>query len=519
LKARNLLFIFLFFVSTLTVGAKDFSIASYNVENLFDLKLSGSEYKEYHPNTLTWNRLALEKKVSNIAKVLLAMDADIVALQEVESKEALNFLLDKLPSYKYHNFVKKKTTSVGVALVSRYPIIDLETIDVDTFDKYSRDILKATIKVDGKNFVIYNSHWRSKRASESKRIVYAMALLKDIKKLPKDQDYLILGDLNSNYNEYRTFKYEQRLNDTKGITGINQVLNTTIGENFVQKYNINEFESLVHYNTWLELHGNDRFSAKFRGEKITPDNMLLSKQLFDNQGIWYKDKSFQVFKPHYLYSNGRINRWELYKKEGFSDHLPIMATFSTSKQIYNVKDEKYLATIDTLYNIEQVHNFPLKSVVVIYRHDNIAIIKHKDQTISKRAMMIFHPKELFKLGNVYNLKVDQIDSFHGLKEIKKTSQERKLETIEDVAKYHLDAQEIDLFDTQYVNNIVTNLTGIYKKGYLYYMKNKEYKKIRLYFKNGITRPKDGTTLKIKTGHLSTYKSKVQIAIYTLEDFY
>jgi endonuclease/exonuclease/phosphatase family metal-dependent hydrolase len=517
LKAKKLLFIILFFVSTLCVGAKDFTVASYNVENLFDLHHDGNEYEEYHPNTLTWNRLALEKKVANISRVLKDIDADIVALQEIESQEALNFLLDALPFYSYHKFAKKENSSVGVAIISKYPILLSESIDVDRFDKYSRDILKVSIEIDNSSFIIYNNHWRSKRASESKRIVYAMALLQDVQKLSKDQDYIIIGDLNSNYNEYQTFKYEQRLNDTKGVTGINQVLNTTIQENFVQKYNIRSFETIVHYNSWLELKFQDRFSAKFRGEKITPDNILLPKQLFDNQGIWYVDKSFEVFKPHYLYNNLQINRWELYTKEGFSDHLPILAKFSTQKQNYHFKDEKHLATIDTLYSIEQVDNFPLKGVVVIYRDENIAILKHKDQKISSKAIMIFHPKELFILGGVYDIKVDHIDRFHGLKEIKKTSQERKIGSLSNTESYYLDGNQIDLFDQKYQNNIVTNLTGIYKKGYLHYRKDKEYKKIRLYFKNGIERPKDGTTLTIDKGHLSIYKTKVQIAIYTLED--
>ena len=47
-------------------------------------------------------------------------------------------------------------------------------------------------------------------------------------------------------------------------------------------------------------------------------------------------KSFEVFKPNYLYENGEVKRWKMtqdrnikiHKGEGFSDHLPIFAKFS-----------------------------------------------------------------------------------------------------------------------------------------------------------------------------------------------
>lgn len=510
---------FIILVSALCVGAKDFSVASYNVENLFDLQHNKSEYKEYHPNTLTWNRLALQKKVKNISRVLNDINADIVALQEVESQNALEYLLKALPQYKYYKFDKKSSSSVGIAIISKYPIISSKKIDVDKFDAISRDILRVTVKIEDKKFIVYDNHWRSKRAKESTRIVYAAALLKDIRTLPQTQDYIIVGDLNSNYNECFTFKYDRRLNDTKGITGINQILNTTIDENFVQKYNILQYKKTVHYNTWLDLKNNERFSEKFRGENNTPDNILLPKQLFDNKGIWYKDKSFYVFKPYYLYNNFKIERWNLYKQKGYSDHLPIIASFSTSPQTYRFKSEKYLSTIDTLYSVQQIDNFPLKDIVVIYKRGNIAIVKHKDQNISSRAIVIFYPSDEFIRGGVYDFKVEELDNYNGLQEIKKTSSVEKVGEIYNFKEYYLDGRKIDLYSEKYQNNIITHLTGIYKKGYLFYFKDNKYKKIKIYFKQEVKRPKDGKTITVDSGHLGTYRGKVQIVIYSNKDFY
>ena len=214
--------------------ALDFKVASYNVENLFDLQHDGTEYKEYLPSSRYWNKKSFENKLNNLSRVIKELDADILTLQEIESNKAF-FALKEKTNYPYGVFLKKNTSSVGVGILSRYPITKWEKIDADRYDKHSRYILKAFLNIDNKELIVYVNHWRSKRAAESSRIKYALSLKKDIEKLEEGKDYIILGDLNSNYNEFQTFKYEDKLNDTSGITGINQILNTTLNGNLVLK--------------------------------------------------------------------------------------------------------------------------------------------------------------------------------------------------------------------------------------------------------------------------------------------
>jgi hypothetical protein len=509
----KILYIFIF-VFSFILEAKDFKVASYNVENLFDLKNDGTEYKEYKPYTKSWNKNSFENKLLNIAKVINDLDADIIALQEIESQEALDYLVEKTSRYKYHTFLKKKTTAVGVALLSVYPIKKTEKIDVDMNDKYSRHILKASLLIENKNLIIYVNHWRSKRASESKRIVYAMGLKKDIDSLNKNEDYIIIGDLNSNYNEFQTFKYDKNLNDSFGITGINQILNTTDKENFVHIRQMLNFNKKIHYNLWLELK-NKKFSTIFKGQYNTPDNIILSQGLFDQYGISYVQNSFNVFKTNYLIENNKIIRWNNYRNSGYSDHLPIYATFSTKKQNYTLKEDTFkINSIERLYNLQTVTNYPLDNILVIYKSKNIAIIKREND----RAIMVYNPPKELQLGNSYNIVVNSIDLYNGLKEIKKITDIQKLKSIDNYSNYYLDASSIELFDSKNRNNIIKNLSGIYKKGYLYYKKGIEQKRIKLYFHKDLKRPKDGENLTISSGHLSIYKSKIQIVIYTKKDF-
>ena len=337
-------FLILFFIFLSSLSAQNFKIATYNVENLFDLNLDGTEYKEYLPNSKYWNNAAFEKKLNNITKVIIDMDVQIIALQEIESQNAFNALKSRT-NYKYGSFLKKSTSSVGVGLLSKYPIVKTETIDPDKYDKYSRYILKATIDIRGIPFIIYVNHWRSKRASESYRVKYAYELKGDIDRLPKDQDYVIVGDLNSNYDEFITFKYEKKLNDTYGITGINQVLNSSLNGLLVRKDQLS-LNKDSNYNLWLEIEQKERFSARFRGENNTPDNILIGDELIDDHGISYMDKSFKVFKPSYLF-DGYIKRWDMKNSSGFSDHLPIFASFSTQKtKLYFFKERQQSNKID-----------------------------------------------------------------------------------------------------------------------------------------------------------------------------
>ncbi len=522
---KILVLIIFIFLHCFTLNAKNFTVASYNVENLFDLKYDKTEYKEYIPNTKYWNKKYFSKKLQNISKTINDLNSDIIALQEIESQTALHHLVKKTPQYKYHIFLKNKRSSIGVALLSKFPIDKYQRIIVDKYDKYSRDILKTTLLIENKPFIIYINHWRSKRASESKRIIYATALKNDIDKLDMYDDYIIVGDLNSNYNEYQTFKYDKKLNDTYGITGINQILNTTLDENFIQRKSIFKHKKNVHYNLWLDLKTQDRFSSKFRTYNNTPDNILVPKALFDKQNISYINNSFKVYKPNYLYKNNKVIRWNKYKGKGYSDHLPIYALFTSNytKSIIDAKvDKKGIKKTNTnnikfLYKIEQVKNFRLNNIVVIYKSKNIAIIKHLDKKNS-RAIMIYKPDQTLKLGYSYDILVDNIDRYNGLKEIKEFTIVKELNKTDNYKKRYLDANTVDLFNEKFQNEIITNLSGIYIKGSLIFNKNNKNFKIKLYFKKGIKKPKDGKNITITSGHLSIYKSKIQIVLHSTNDY-
>ena len=320
---------------TLVFGEKIMTIASYNVENLFDLDESGYEYKEYVPNGVSkWNLKNYKTKLKNISRVIIDIDADIIALQEIESLTALKDLRKTLQQnglyYKYYKIADRKNTTVKVAMLSKIPFVYSKEVSVQSSMKY-RDILETKFTVDGKSFYIFTNHWKSKGGPESMRIISAKALLKRIKQIGYDKNIILLGDFNSDYEEYVKFKRKRRHNDTNGKTGINHVL-----KSYKQNVKASEtsFEKDNFYNLWYDIDEKRRYTYIFRGKKEALDNMLISQPLLDKKAISYVYDSIGTLDKKYLYYKKRINRWymsgkrpRIHRGKGYSDHLPIMAKF------------------------------------------------------------------------------------------------------------------------------------------------------------------------------------------------
>ena len=171
-------------------------------------------------------------KTKWIKHQILEMDCDIIGFQEVFSHKILRRLVKEL-GFKYFKVVdiaklskQHKTTyrSMVVAIASKYPICDIQTIKSDC--KFSRTPIKATITLpNNENLLVYVCHLKSNRLNEfeyvftkkhdlkhkkalvfkalkekfstslKQRLCEASALFRDIAK-EKDMPSILLCDLN-----------------------------------------------------------------------------------------------------------------------------------------------------------------------------------------------------------------------------------------------------------------------------------------------------------------------------------
>ena len=505
--------LFLLLLFSISLCSTELKIASYNVENLFDMINNGTEYDSYKPKKHNWTRATLNKKLLNISEVICDINADIIGVQEIENENVLKLLQKSLRStgchYKYVAITHKKHSAIQVALLSKLPITNAKEIVVNKKLKY-RNILEVKYMIENRPLFVYVNHWTSKNSPESKRLLSAQVLNKRLKGLPKESDYILLGDFNSNYNEYKHMEVQH--NDTRGKTGINHVLKTIIDNRLVSENDI-VHKSDLHYNLWLELPNFQRWSHNFYGKKQGLDAIILPNSMFDGKGIDYVNNSFEVVKPLYLFhKKGYIYRWQ-FKKErhagkGYSDHLPIVATFSTkaymlgSNSIVNEEGK-----IEDLYKNKLDSSILLKNVKVILKSSYHAIIKQSEHG---RAIFVYGADGL-EQGKAYDIVVQKTKKYNGLHEIINFS------VTYAYGKTQIDNMfyrgKLDFRNRELENEIFKNLYGVYRNN-RFYINKKAYK---IFFKNKRLRPKNGTKLKLHRVQIGYY-DEMQLVVWDAEDF-
>jgi hypothetical protein len=458
----------------------------------------------------------VEIKLNHTAEVICDLDADILALQEIENSTIFEALLKRLKrvgcEYRYSAITHKKGAAIQVALLSRFTITHKKELQV-SYTPYTRNILEVEVNIDGKPLTVFSNHWKSKsrKGFESKRIKYAKCLEKRILSMPEKKEYIILGDLNSNYNAHLTLK--ERLDDSNGIAGITNILKTTNNGKLIQKHEILKSDKGSHYNTWQELPFKNRWSHKFYGNKSTLDHILLPSSMFDGRGLDYVNNSFAVFKAPYLFTRkGYINSWQ-YKNskhlgKGYSDHLPIYAFFNNKPYEADKNSNKTIKilskNIEYLYMLNSLTQpVKLKDVVIVLKRGRYAVVK---QTANGRGIFLYGCVDGLKEGRKYDLLVQDISNYKGLKEI------TDLVKLKDKGSVNLNSFYSSM-KIMRQNEVIKDFEATYKNRNLYI----DGKKIPIYFKNKKLTPKNGSKLKIYYAHLGYYK-KLQLVIYSHKDF-
>ncbi len=328
-------FLLLFFlIISISNGENVITIATYNVENLFDLKKSGFEYKEYVPNSVSdWNQKNYDIKLKNISKVIRDINPDIIALQEIESYQAFIDLKNQLKRdglyYQYFALATAKNTTVKVGVFSKYKIIYKKEIPINATYRY-RNILETKIDVDGNDVYLFTNHWKSKAGKESERVRSAKKLYARIEEIGFDKNIILLGDFNSDYEEDQ--KIDKNHNDTNGRTGINDVLQTKVLT--LPADSITPLKGYL-YNLWYDTNNDERYSYTYKKKKQALDSIIISPSMLKNKNFYYNGGTIESYKAEYLIQNNQTYRWQMSKQKphkhlgkGYSDHLPVVAKFS-----------------------------------------------------------------------------------------------------------------------------------------------------------------------------------------------
>jgi endonuclease/exonuclease/phosphatase family metal-dependent hydrolase len=506
-------YIFYSLLLSLLVIAKPFDVATYNLHNLFDAIESGEEYSEY-TKASGWNESVVNTKLNHISEVICDINAEVIALQEVENRYILAQLQQRLKEvgcrYNYTAITHTKKSPIQVGLLSKIPIVN--QISHSVLGEKSRDILQVTLKVKGIPFELFINHWKAKtrKGYESKRHLYAKALQTSIERLPKGRDYIILGDFNSNYSLDRL---PQHIDNTSGVIGLHHYLKLTKNNLFVTQeklYTTNNY----HLSLWSELPLKDRWSMYIYGRYFSPDHIILPSTLFDKQGISYLDNSFRVFKEPYLFTKrGYINRTvvDKGKLKGYSDHLPLIASFTVApfQAKASPQSNRIIHTTTQLYLHPIYNEVLLKDVVVLLKYKQSAVIKQKDE----RGIFVYGNAQNLKVGYRYDILVKRVTSYKGLQEITKFDIVKNSGKVKDLDNYFLSSKMLQHRDKLKQNETIHNVIGTYNHGKLT-IGNVT---LPLHIKEKNVTLKDGVKLKITYVHIGYYK-KLQFVLYSTNDF-
>jgi endonuclease/exonuclease/phosphatase family metal-dependent hydrolase len=337
------------------------TVATYNVENFWDdvEENSGSNnYDEYKKGGSNWyaEQMYTQKAINFADAIRMAGAPDIVAMQEIESanntSRTLEIMKPYVESMGYKYFAlglqnPKNPVAVTSAVMSKYPIKSNSNLDFhmsegqsapngsheDTTTEASssaRDPQVVTIDVGGKTLRLYTAHFKSRRGDfatgENMRVAAAELIKKDIEKQVQSNpalDVLVMGDFNANETERPLTEALKAIDDKN-----------------VFKRDLSDDRM---YNFWFELPAAERCSYMHGGALQCLDHMLSTASLFDGKGLDLVEGSFQVVGHNggeaaskMVKSDGRTPyRWGMQKSDrgsrftgtGYSDHLPLVATF------------------------------------------------------------------------------------------------------------------------------------------------------------------------------------------------
>ncbi len=190
------------------------TIATYNVENFFDIYDDPyTEDEGTEPKSRT--------NVQQLARAIKAIDADVIALQEVENAYVLQAMCDEFLPTSGYNYVAtlpgNDGRGINLGVISKLPITEMHSYRFQTFSHperpneryhFSRDVLRVDLETGGEPVSLFVVHLKSNRSSPGdenssfKRTAEAMQVKKIVREaVAKNPEMLavVLGDFNSNY--------------------------------------------------------------------------------------------------------------------------------------------------------------------------------------------------------------------------------------------------------------------------------------------------------------------------------
>lgn len=302
------------------------SVAFYNVENLFDTEddpLINDE--EFTPEgKKKWDAERLDRKISNVAKVLSSLDEelpDVIGLCEVENRAVVEMLVanEQLASAGYEIVHRDSPDGRGIDVALVYNPDEISVIETSyvksqlpSGDRPNTRLAQYTKAVQaGDTLHFFVNHWPSRyggqEKSEPNRLTVARnvdIVLDSIRKASPEARIVLMGD----FNDYPN----------------NKSLNEIIGAGIDP--------SMPFYNLMWDKHKAGDGSYNYKGEWGCLDQFVVSQPMISSTTGFRVSKDAAKIIRHdwmmYVNDKGEVYPNRTYGGPnyygGYSDHLPII---------------------------------------------------------------------------------------------------------------------------------------------------------------------------------------------------
>ncbi len=307
-----------------------FTVAFYNVENLFDTKDNPDTFDDdFTPDGKKhWNYKRYKNKIKKLTSVISQLGTDrslyppaLVGLVEVENAQVVEDLVRHKNLKKHHygfvHYDSPDERGIDVALLYNkqlFEYLSSKTFPIFLEDDegerdYTRDILLVKGNLKGELVHVLVNHWSSRREgaaeTEPKRIIAAETVRKiitDIQKENSEAKCIIMGDFNDDPTSKSIKQHlvaEDFYNPMESLLDRNEIGTLT----YDKKWNL--FDQIIFNKSFLEKSA--------------------GKLQFTHAEIYNKDW-LKIFKGKLKGSPFRtyIGPWY---QGGFSDHFPVYVYF------------------------------------------------------------------------------------------------------------------------------------------------------------------------------------------------
>lgn len=301
------------------------SVLFYNTENFFDsYDDSITRDEEFTPEGLRhWTFERFQSKANRLYKVFVAAGdwtpPHLIGLAEVENRYVLHYLVSETPfskfGYHFVHFDSPDERGIDVALLydpERVKILASAKISIPITAgvRPTRDILYTRVEIDGFKMSLYVNHWPSRRSgflnTEPYREKVAKILwehLDSLFSLYPDESVVLMGDFN----------------DEPGDAAMENLCRPFSDSLYLVDLMKGEQKGTLYYdNRWWVF-----------------DHFLVSSELIKtkNSESEFRVQDWGVFSPGFLldpetHRPKRTFQGYRYRKDGFSDHLPIYLNLS-----------------------------------------------------------------------------------------------------------------------------------------------------------------------------------------------